>query len=53
MTVFCFLLPVLIVFGDQPWFVHTVFVIAVMGKLQHAWFFATSSKSEPRDASQP
>jgi len=52
MTVFCVLLPVLIVFGDQPWFVHAVFVIAVMGKLQHAWHFAISSKSTPREASQ-
>ena len=50
MTVFCFLLPVLIVFGDQPWFVHTVFIIATIGKLQHAWYFANTDKAAPADA---
>jgi hypothetical protein len=44
MTVFCFLLPVLIVFGDQPWFVHAVFIIGTVGKLQLAWHFARLSK---------
>ena len=45
MTVFCFLLPVLIVFGDQPWFVHTVFIIGTIGKLQVAWYFTSSDKT--------
>jgi phosphatidylglycerophosphate synthase len=45
MMVFCFLLPVLIVFGDQPWFVHTVFVIGTIGKLQVAWHFTSSDKT--------
>jgi len=49
MTVFCFLLPVLIVFGDQPWFVHTVFIIGVIGKLQHAWLFARTDKASLPD----
>ena len=50
MTVFCFLLPVLIVFGDQPWFVHAVFIIGTIGKLQLAWYFATSGKTRPGEA---
>ena len=40
MTLFCFLLPVLIVFGDSPWFVHAVFIIGTLSKLQlavHLW----------------
>ena len=45
MTVFCLLLPVLIAFGDQPWFVHTVFVIGTIGKFQLAWHFATTDKA--------
>ena len=45
MMVFCFLLPVLIVFGDQPWFVHAVFVIGTIGKLQVAWYFSSSDKA--------
>ena len=44
MMVFCFLLPVLIAFGDQPWFVHAVFIIGTFGKLQVAWHFASSDK---------
>lgn len=47
MTVFCFLLPVLIVFGDQPWFVHAVFFIGTIGKLQHAWYFTITDKAGP------
>ena len=50
MTVFCFLLPVLIVFGDQPCFVHAVFIIGTIGKLQLAWYFATSGKTRPGEA---
>jgi hypothetical protein len=52
MMVFCFLLPVLIVFGDQPWFVHAVFIIGTIGKLQHAWHFATTNKAGPPEAEQ-
>ena len=40
MTLFCFLLPVLIVLGDQPVFVHFVFVVGTLSKLQlarHIW----------------
>ncbi len=40
MTVFCFLLPVLIVLRDLPWFVHAVFAIGTLSKLQlaaHLW----------------
>lgn len=37
MALFCFLLPVLIVFGDVPWFVHTVFIIGTASKIQLTW----------------
>ncbi len=34
MALFCFLLPVLIIFGDQFWFVHLVFILGIIGKVQ-------------------
>jgi phosphatidylglycerophosphate synthase len=34
MALFCFLLPVLIVWDDVPWFVHLVFIIGTAGKIQ-------------------
>lgn len=34
MALFCFLLPVLIVWGDVPWFVHLVFIVGTLGKIQ-------------------
>lgn len=34
MALFCLLLPVLIVFGDQFWFVHLVLVLGTVGKIQ-------------------
>ncbi len=37
MALFCFLLPVLIAFGDVAWFVHAVFIIGTASKLQLAW----------------
>jgi len=46
MALFCFLLPVLVIFGDQPWFVHTVLIIGTASKLQLAWHFATGTKPE-------
>ena len=39
MALFFFLLPVLIVWGDVTWFVHTVLIIGVASKLQLAWAF--------------
>lgn len=39
MALFFFLLPVLIVWGDVPWFVHGVLIIGVASKLQLAWAF--------------
>lgn len=39
MALFFSLLPVLIVFGDVPWFVHGVLIIGVASKLQLAWVF--------------
>ncbi len=46
MALFCFLLPVLIVFGDQPVFVHFVFVIGTLSKLQLAWYFYRNAAPE-------
>lgn len=34
MALFFFLLPVLIVWGDVPWFVHLVFIAGTAGKIQ-------------------
>ena len=39
MALFFSLLPVLIVFGDMPWFVHGVLIIGIASKLQLAWMF--------------
>ena len=50
MMVFCCLLPVLIAFGDQPWFVHAVFIIGTMGKLQVAWLFVSTDKTRLTEA---
>lgn len=45
MALFFTLLPVLLVWGDIPWFVHTVLVIGVASKLQLAWAFWTRQSS--------
>ncbi len=39
MASFFTLLPVLIVWGDLPWFVHTVLIIVVASELQLTWAF--------------
>ena len=39
MALFFSLLPVLIIWGDIPWFVHGVLIIAVASKMQLAWAF--------------
>jgi len=39
MALYFFLLPVVIVFGDLPWFVHGVLIIGVASKLQLSWAF--------------
>ncbi len=46
MALFCFLLPVLVVFGDQPWFVHFILIIGIASKLQLAWHLGTCAKPE-------
>lgn len=45
MALFFTLLPVLIVFGDLPWFVHTVLIIVVASELQLTWVFWTKSRA--------
>lgn len=39
MALFFFLFPVLLIWGDMPWFVHTVLVIGVASKIQLATAF--------------
>ncbi len=50
MALFCFLLPVLIVFGDVTWFVHAVFVIGTLSKLQLARQMWLSEKTRRAEA---
>jgi len=45
MALFCFLLPVLLIVQDSAWFVHGVFVIGTLAKIQMVWHFATRDKS--------
>ena len=47
MALFCFLLPVLLIFGDVSWFIHAVLIIGTASKLQLAWHLATVAKPEP------
>jgi phosphatidylglycerophosphate synthase len=42
MALFFTLLPVLIIWGDVPWFVHLVLVVATMSTLQLTWAIARS-----------
>ena len=44
MALFCFLLPVLLLVGDSPVFVHTVFVFGTLSKIQLTWHIATCEK---------
>lgn len=39
MASFFTLLPVLIVWGDLPWFVHSVLIVVVASELQLTWVF--------------
>ncbi|MDH3576250.1 MAG: CDP-alcohol phosphatidyltransferase family protein [Gammaproteobacteria bacterium] len=39
MALFFFLLPVVIVWGDVPCFVHSVLIVAVVAELQLSWAF--------------
>ena len=45
MALFCFLLPVLIIVQDNAWFVHAVFIIGTLSKIQMVWHFATRDKA--------
>lgn len=49
MALFFFLLPVTIVWGDVPWFVHSVLVVAIASKVQLAWLFRSRSKQRVKD----
>ena len=51
MALFFFLLPVLIVWGDVPWFVHLVFIAGTVGKMQVS--FAISRLVRPRTSGDP
>lgn len=39
MALFCFLLPVVIVWGDVAWFIHAVLIIGLASKVQLAYVF--------------
>lgn len=41
MVAFCFMLPLLLLFGDLPWFVHSIFILGTISKLQLAYFVVT------------
>jgi phosphatidylglycerophosphate synthase len=45
MVVFCFMLPILLVWGDQPWFVHSVFILGTISKLQQVQYIVTYNAS--------
>ena len=46
MALFFFLLPVLIVWGDVPWFVHLVFITGTVSKIQLTWAIVGLVKPE-------
>jgi phosphatidylglycerophosphate synthase len=48
MALFFSLLPVLIIWGDVPWFVHGVLIIGVASKIQLAWIFWNRAASYRR-----
>jgi len=47
MALFFFLLPVLIVWHDVPWFVHLVFIAGTAGKIQLCWAVNDLVKQQP------
>ncbi|MCH8250171.1 MAG: CDP-alcohol phosphatidyltransferase family protein [Proteobacteria bacterium] len=51
MALFCFLLPVLIIWNDIPWFVHLVFIVGTASKIQLTWSIAGAVK--PKRVKEP
>lgn len=49
MALFFCLLPVLIVWGDVPWFVHLVFITGTASKLQLTWAIHRLTSLKPVD----
>lgn len=56
MALFFFMLPILIIWGDVPWFVHFVFIVGTAAKIQLTWAIVRlikpdrdSSANSPRD----
>lgn len=45
MALFFFLLPVLIVWGDVPWFVHGVLTVVIASELQLTWVYLRKAAS--------
>lgn len=45
MALFFALLPVLIVWGDQPWFVHSVLLVVIASELQLSWIYWRKSRA--------
>ena len=44
MALFFALLPVLIIWGDVPWFVHGVLIVVIASELQLTWIFLKKSR---------
>lgn len=44
-ALFFSLLPVLIIWGDLPWFVHSVLIIVIASELHLTWVFLKKSKA--------
>lgn len=53
MFAFCFMLPLLLVFGDLPWFVHSIFVLGTLGKLQLAHYVFTYDVAATAERESP
>ena len=52
MVAFCCMLPLLLLFGDLPWFVHSIFILGTLSKLQLAHFvFTYNAAATPSRAS--
>ena len=46
MTAFCFMLPLLLLFGDLPWLVHGIFILGTLSKLQVVHFVMTHDSAQ-------
>ena len=49
MAAFCCMLPLLLLFGDLPWFVHGIFILGTVAKLQVVHFVMTYDGAPPTE----